>query len=61
MVERTEMRPVKVRYCDYCGAEASGLYSTCDYCKKDICQKHHVITTEEESICRECNDKRRYR
>ena len=58
MVEKQEMQEVTVRYCDYCGKKAEGLYSKCDECKKDICDKHHRITSEEESLCYVCAAKR---
>ena len=58
MVERTVLKEVKIRLCDYCGEEASGMYSNCDYCKKDICSKHNHIAGEEECICVECAKKK---
>ena len=45
----------EIRYCDYCGEVANGIYSKCDKCGKDICAKHlYPFTNEETSLCVEC-------
>jgi hypothetical protein len=55
MVVKREMKEVDVRYCDFCGKEAKGVYSQCDYCHRDICNDHYSFTAnEEECKCVQC-------
>jgi hypothetical protein len=54
MSKKTISVEKEVRSCDYCGAPAEGMYSTCDLCGKDICQKHGSFAGEEDSYCFQC-------
>lgn len=72
-MEKTELRKVKIRYCDFCGVEAESL-GQCIICLKEMCNldlgcghSSHSVTVynyprKEKGInvrvCMECADKK---
>ena len=58
MSKKIISQEVEIRECDYCGKPATGMYSSCDCCDKDICRAHSALCcSEDDSYCLECYSK----